>query len=185
MIDETLHEAESKMGKTLDSVREELGSIRTGRVSPGLLQKLQVEYYGTSTPLQQLASVSAPEARLLVVTPYDRSVIGAIEKAVQYSDLGVNPSNDGQVIRLPFPALTEDRRRDLVKLTRTRGEDAKVSVRNIRRHAKEALERAEKNGEISQDELRRAEGRLQAITDQHVSDVDGMLQRKEQEIMEV
>jgi ribosome recycling factor len=185
MIEETLLEAEVKMDRAIEVAREELSGIRSGRVGPGLLQKITVDYYGTATPLQQLASIAAPEARLLVVNPYDRNVMAGIEKALRNSDLGVNPSNDGQVIRLAFPPLTEERRRQLVKMVRARAEEARVGIRNVRRHEKEALERMERAGDISQDELRRAEQQLQQITDKHVADVDSMLQHKEQELLEV
>jgi ribosome recycling factor len=185
MIEDTLREAQTKMRKAIDVAREELASVRSGRVSPGLLSKITADYYGTPTPVQQLASISAPEARLLVVSPYDRNSTSAIEKAIRNSDLGVNPSNDGQVIRLAFPPLTEERRKELVKMVRARIEEARVAMRNIRRHEKEALERLERAGEISQDELRRAEQRLQQITDKHVGEADVMLQHKEQELLEV
>jgi ribosome recycling factor len=184
MIDDTLLEAEIKMDTTIEVAREELAGIRSGRVGPGLLQKLVVDYYGAPTPLQQLASIAAPEARLLVINPYDRNAMASIEKTIRNSDLGVNPSNDGQVIRLAFPPLTEERRKQLVKLVRSRAEEARVGIRNVRRHEKDALEKLEKNGEISQDELRRAEQQLQQITDKHVADVDTMLQHKEQELLE-
>jgi ribosome recycling factor len=185
MIEDTLREAQSKMKKAFEVAREELASIRSGRVTPGLLSKITADYYGTPTPVQQIASVSAPEARLLVISPYDRNATAGIEKAIRNSDLGVNPSNDGQVIRLAFPPLTEERRKELVKIVRNRVEEARVAMRNIRRHEKEALERLERDGEISQDELRRAEQRLQQITDKHVAEADVMLQHKEQELLEV
>lgn len=185
MIEDTLAEAESKMRKTLEATSEELSGIRSGRAHPALLHRITVEYYGTPTPLQQLATLSAPEARLLVVAPYDRNAMAAIEKALRSSDLGVNPSNDGHVIRLTFPPLTEERRRDLVKLVRQRVEDARVGIRNIRRHEKDALERLQRDSEISEDDLRRAEQRLQQLTDRHVAEADTMLQRKEQELLEV
>jgi ribosome recycling factor len=185
MIDDTLLEAEIKMDRAIEVAREELAGIRSGRVGPGLLHKLTVDYYGAPTPLQQLASIAAPEARLLVVSPYDRNAMSAIEKTIRNSDLGVNPSNDGQVIRLAFPPLTEERRKQLVKLVRARAEEARVGIRNVRRHEKDALERLERNGEISQDELRRAEQQLQQITDKHVAEVDTMLQHKERELLEV
>lgn len=185
MIEDTLAEAESKMRKTLEATSEELSGIRSGRAHPALLHRITVEYYGTPTPIQQLATLSAPEARLLVVAPYDRNTMAAIEKALRSSDLGVNPSNDGHVIRLTFPPLTEERRRDLVKLVRQRVEDARVGIRNIRRHEKDALERLQRDSEISEDDLRRAEQRLQQLTDRHVAEADTMLHRKEQELLEV
>jgi ribosome recycling factor len=185
MIEDTLNEAETKMGKAIEVAKEEFSGIRTGRANPALLHRLTVEYYGTPTPLQQLASISAPEARLLVVAPYDRNAASSIEKAIRNSDLGINPSNDGQVIRLTFPPLTEERRKEYVKLTRHRAEEARTSIRNIRRHEKDALERLERDGQISQDELRRAEARLQQVTDRYVAEVDTMLQHKERELLEV
>jgi len=185
MIEDTLKQAEGKMRKAIEVAKEEFSGIRTGRANPALLNRLTAEYYGTPTPLQQLASISAPEARLLVVSPYDRNATAAIEKAIRNSDLGINPSNDGQVIRLSFPPLTEERRKEYVKLTRHRAEEARTSIRNVRRHEKDALERLEKDGEISQDELRRAEQRLQQVTDKYVAEVDSMLQHKERELLEV
>jgi ribosome recycling factor len=185
MIDDTLNQAESKMRKAIEVAKEEFSGIRTGRANPALLHRLTVEYYGTPTPMQQLASISAPEARLLVVAPYDRNATASIEKAIRNSDLGINPSNDGQVIRLAFPPLTEERRKEYVRLTRHRAEEARTSIRNVRRHEKDALERLEKDGEISQDELRRAEQRLQQVTDRYVAEVDSMLQHKERELLEV
>ena len=185
MIDDVLLEAEIKMEKAIEAAREELAGIRSGRVGPGLLQRIQVDYYGTPTPLQQLASIAAPEPRLLVVNPYDRNAMAGIEKAIRNSDLGVNPSNDGQVIRLSFPPLTEERRRQLVKMVRSRAEEARVGIRNVRRHAKDRLGQLEKGGDISQDEERRAEQQLQQLTDKHVAEVDAMLHHKEQELLEV
>src|SRR4051794_18010912 len=185
MIDDIMLEAEIKMDKAIEAARGALAGIRSGRATPGLLQKITVDYYGAPTPLQQLASIAAPEPRLLVVTPFDRAAMANIEKAIRNSDLGVNPSNDGAVIRLNFPPLTEERRKQLVRMVRTRAEEAKVGIRNVRRHEKDALERLEHGGEISQDELRRAEQQLQQVTDKHVGDVDSMLQHKEQELLEV
>jgi ribosome recycling factor len=185
MIEDTLREAEVKMGKAVEVAREELAGVRAGRVTPALLQKLTADYYGTQTPLQQLASISAPEARLLIVSPYDPKATAAIEKSIRNSDLGVNPNNDGQVIRLAFPPLTEERRKELVKRVKTRAEDTRVGIRNIRRHTKDALEKLERDGDISQDDLHRAEGRLQSITDKYIADADTMLQHKEQELLEV
>ncbi|HEX6676223.1 MAG TPA: ribosome recycling factor [Actinomycetes bacterium] len=185
MIDDILKEAEGKMRKAIDVAKEEFSGIRTGRANPALLNRLMVDYYGTPTPLQQLASISAPEARLLVVSPYDRNASAGIEKAIRNSDLGINPANDGQVIRLAFPPLTEERRKEYVKLTKHRAEEARTAIRNVRRHEKDAMERMEKDGEISQDELRRAEQRLQGLTDKYVGEVDTMLQHKERELLEV
>ena len=185
MIEDVLREAESKMRKAVEVAKEEFSGIRTGRANPALVHRLTVDYYGAPTPLQQLASISAPEARLLVVSPYDRNATPAIEKALRNSDLGINPSNDGQVIRLAFPPLTEERRKEYVKLTKHRAEEARTAIRNVRRHEKDALAQLEKDGEVSQDELRRAEQRLQQLTDRYVGEVDSMLQHKERELLEV
>jgi ribosome recycling factor len=185
MIEDILKEAEGKMRKAIEVAKEEFSGIRTGRANPALLNRLMVDYYGTPTPLQTLASISAPEARLLVVSPYDRNATAGIEKAIRNSDLGINPANDGQVIRLAFPPLTEERRKEYVKLTKHRAEEARTAIRNVRRHEKDAMERMEKDGEISQDELRRAEQRLQGLTDKYVGEVDTMLQHKERELLEV
>jgi len=184
MIEDILKEAEGKMRKAIEVAKEEFSGIRTGRANPALLNRLTVDYYGTPTPLQQLASISAPEARLLVVSPYDRNATAGIEKAIRNSDLGINPANDGQVIRLAFPPLTEERRKEYVKLTKHRAEEARTAIRNVRRHEKDAMERMEKDGEVSQDELRRAEQRLQGLTDKYVGEVDSMLQHKERELLE-
>ncbi|HEX8860001.1 MAG TPA: ribosome recycling factor [Actinomycetes bacterium] len=184
MIDDTLREAEGKMSRAIEVAKEEFSGIRTGRANPALIARLTVDYYGAPTPLQQLASIGAPEARLLVVSPYDRNASASIEKAIRNSDLGINPANDGQVIRLAFPPLTEERRKDYVKLARQRAEEARTSVRNVRRHANEELNRLEKDGEISQDEQRRATQRVQQLTDRFVGEVDTLLQHKEQELLE-
>jgi ribosome recycling factor len=185
MIEDTLREAEAKMSRAIEVAKEEFSGIRTGRANPALVNRLTVDYYGAPTPLQQLASIAAPEARLLVVSPYDRNATASIEKAIRNSDLGINPANDGQVIRLAFPPLTEERRKEYVKLAKSRAEEARTSVRNVRRHAKEALDRLEKDGEISQDERRRAEQRVQQLTDRFVGEVDSLLQHKERELLEV
>jgi ribosome recycling factor len=185
MIEDTLREAEAKMGRAIEVAKEEFSGIRTGRANPALVNRLIVDYYGAPTPLQQLAGIAALEARMLVVSPYDRNATASIEKAIRNSDLGINPANDGQVIRLAFPPLTEERRKEYVKLAKHRAEEARTSVRMVRRHAKEALERLEKDGEISQDELHRAEQRVQQLTDKFVGEVDSLLQNKEQELLEV
>jgi ribosome recycling factor len=185
MIEDTLQEAEAKMSRAIEVAKEEFSGIRTGRANPALVNRLTVDYYGAPTPLQQLASIAAREARLLVVSPYDRNATASIEKAIRNSDLGINPANDGQVIRLAFPPLTEERRKEYVKLAKQRAEEARTSVRNVRRHAKEQLDRLEKDGEISQDEQRRAEQRVQQLTDRFVGEVDSLLQNKEQELLEV
>lgn len=184
-VEETLRDAEQKMRAAVSFAQEELSSLRTGRANPKLLDRLTVDYYGTHVPLNQLASFSVPEPRLLVIQPFDRSAMAAMEKAIMSSDLGLTPSNDGNVIRLAFPPLTEERRRDLTKLAKDRGEEGRVAVRNVRRHAKETLERLEREHAISEDELRRSERELQRLTDQFVGEIDDILEHKEKELMEV
>src|SRR5215204_5216923 len=171
-IDSSLKEAAHKMEAAVGHLKDELSAIRTGRASPAVLHRVTVEYYGTPVPLNQLASINVPEPRLLSVQPFDKGAIGAIEKAIQSSDLGITPSNDGQVIRLSFPPLTEERRRELVKQVHTRAEESRVAVRNVRRHAKEEMEKLEREGGISEDELTRAEKELQKLTDRFVAEVD-------------
>jgi ribosome recycling factor len=183
--DETLGEADQKMKGAVSVTREELASVRTGRATPAILSRITVDYYGAPTPLNQLASFSVPEPRLLVIQPYDRNSMSQIEKAIMQSDLGLTPSNDGQLIRLPFPPLTEERRKDLIRLVHQRAEEGRVAVRNVRRHAKEELERLEREHTISEDDLSRAEKELQKHTDQHVSEIDELLAGKEKELMEV
>jgi ribosome recycling factor len=185
VINDVMKDTDAKMGKSVEATREEFAAIRAGHANPAMFAKITADYYGTQTPLQQLAGVSAPEARMLVVSPYDRNATAAIEKAIRNSDLGINPANDGQVIRLAFPPLTEERRKEYVRLVKHRAEEARTSIRNVRRHEKDALERLERDGEISQDELRRAEQRLQGITDKYVAEVDSLLQHKERELLEV
>jgi ribosome recycling factor len=185
MIDRALKEAEEKMRKAIEATREEFVGVRTGRASPALVQRLTVEYYGAPTPLQQLAGISVPDPRSLLITPYDRSAIGAIEKAILASDVGITPSNDGAAIRLNFPSLTEERRKELIKLVRDRAEHGRVAVRNVRRHAKEEIERDERAGEVGEDQMHRAEKELQKLTDRYVAEIDEMLKRKETELMEV
>lgn len=185
MIDDTLLESLDKMQKAVEHVQHQFVTVRTGRASPALIEKLNVEYYGAPVPLQQLASFQVPEARLLVVKPHDRTAIGAIEKALSAANLGVNPSNDGQVIRLAFPALTEDRRKEYVKVVKNIAEEGRVGIRNARRDARKLLETAEKDGDISKDELERAEKDLEKMTQEHVDVVDKATARKEQEVMEV
>ena len=167
-VKEVLRDADQKMRAAASVTQEELSSIRTGRANPKLIDRLTVEYYGSPVPLNQLASFSVPESRMLVIQPFDRTAMGSIEKAIMSSDLGLTPSNDGNVIRLAFPALTEERRRDLVKVAHQRAEDGRVAVRNVRRHAKETMERLEKDHDISEDDLRRSEKELQRLTDQYV-----------------
>ncbi|GAB2698003.1 ribosome recycling factor [Thalassiella azotivora] len=185
MIDETLLEAEEKMDKAVEVAKEEFAAIRTGRANAAMFAKIMVDYYGSATPLQQLASFQVPEARTVLITPYDRSAMGEVEKALRDSDLGVNPSNDGNVIRVVLPALTQERRKDYIKLARGKGEDAKVSVRSIRRKAKEELDRLVKDGEVGEDEGSRAEKELEALTRKHVEVVDELLKHKEAELLEV
>src|SRR5215831_7062599 len=174
--EETLHDAEQKMRGAVSVTQDELTSIRTGRANPKLLDRLHVEYYGTPVPLNQLASMSVPEPRMLVIQPFDRGAMASIEKAIQSSDLGLTPSNDGTVIRLAFPPLTEERRRELVKLAHDRAEEGRVSVRNVRRHSKDTLERLEREHGISEDDLRRAEKELQRLTDQFVAEIEERLE---------
>ena len=185
MIDETLFEAEEKMSKAIDVVKDDFSGIRTGRANPGMFNKVVVDYYGAPTPLQQLASFQIPEARTVLVAPYDKSSMAAIERALRDSDLGVNPSNDGNVIRLNLPQLTEERRKDYIRLARSKAEDARISVRNIRRRAKEELDRIVKDGEAGEDEGTRAEKELEALTRRHVDEIDELLRGKEAELPEV
>jgi ribosome recycling factor len=184
-IDTSLKDATHKMEQAVTHLKDELSSIRTGRATPAVLNRVTVEYYGAPVPLNQLASINVPEPRLLVVQPFDKGAIGAIEKAIQSSDLGITPSNDGQVIRLAFPPLTEERRKELVKQVHGRAEESRVAVRNVRRHAKEDMEKLEREGGISQDDLGRGEKELQKLTDRHVAEIDGIQGHKEQELMEV
>jgi ribosome recycling factor len=185
VIDETLFEAEEKMDKAVEVAREDLSNIRSGRANAGMFAKISVDYYGAPTPLQQLASFQITDARTVLVSPFDKSSMPNIEKALRDSDLGVNPSNDGNVIRLVLPALTEERRREYVKLAKTKGEDARVSVRNVRRRAKEELDRIAKDGEAGEDEVNRAQGELDALTKKHTDLIDSLLAGKEKELLEV
>jgi len=184
-IDEVLLEAHDKMEKAVSHTQSEFATVRTGRASPALVERLKVDYYGTEVPLQQLAGFNIPEARLLVIQPYDKGSMKAIEKAIQNSDLGINPNNDGQVIRLNFPQLTEERRKELVKVVKHKAEDGRMAVRNLRRAARHQLEGMEKEGDISSDELDRAEKELEKITHEYVAEIDRMVQHKEQELLEV
>lgn len=185
MVPEILSDAESRMHKSVDALKRDLMTIRTGRASPSLVERLQVEYYGTPTPLQQLATIHAPEPRLLVIQPFDKNSFGDIEKAILKSDLGLNPSNDGKVIRLAIPALTEERRREMVKLARKKVEEARIAVRNVRRDAHKDLEELESEKMASADEVARGTDQLQKLTDRLVLEVDKAGQQKEAEIMEV
>jgi len=184
-VETALNEAAEKMDKAIAVLKEELTGVRTGRATPASLQRIVVDYYGTQVPIQQLASFSVPEPRTLLVQPFDKNSIGAMEKAIQSSDLGITPSNDGNVIRLSFPPLTEERRKELIKVVHHRGEEGRVAVRNIRRHSKEELERLERDGTISEDDLVRAEKELQRLTDKHVSDIDDVVAHKETELKEI
>jgi len=178
-------ECHDKMRKAVTHLQQEFAGIRTGRATPGLVEKLKVDAYGSESPLQQLAGISVPEPRMLVISPYDKGTVKAIEKAIQASDLGINPSNDGQVVRLVFPPLTEDRRKELVKLVKQRAEEGRVAVRNIRRQARHDLEALEKDGDLSKNDLDRAEKDLEKLTHGVIDDVDQMLEHKEQELLEV
>lgn len=182
---ERLLDAEVRMEKSLEALHKDLGGIRTGRATPSLVDRIQVDYYGAPTPLQSIAGVTAPEARLLLIQPYDRSAIAAIEKALQKSELGLNPSNDGQVIRIAIPPLTEERRREFAKLVKQKAEDARVAVRNIRRDEVDHLRKMEKDGHVSKDEIERNIAQVQHITDSFVGRVDDLAQKKEAEILEV
>jgi ribosome recycling factor len=185
VIDDTLLEAEEKMDKAIEVAKEDFAGIRTGRASAGMFAKISVDYYGAPTPLQQLASFGNPEPRTILVSPFDKSATPAIEKAIRDSDLGVNPATDGNVIRVVLPTLTEERRRDYVKLAKGKAEDARVSVRNVRRRAKEELDRIVKDGEAGEDEVARAEKELESLTKKHVDVIDGLLASKENELLEV
>ena len=185
MIDQTLREADQKMRKAVEVAKEEFAAIRTGRAHPAMFAKITADYYGSPTPIQQLASFHIPEPRVVVISPYDRAASGAIERAIRDSDLGVNPSNDGNVLRVVMPELTEDRRRDYIKVTRAKGEDAKVAVRNIRRHAKQSLDKLEKDGDVGKDDVTAAEKRLDGMTKKHVDAIDDLLRHKEAELLEV
>jgi ribosome recycling factor len=183
--EEVFKEAEDKMGKAVSVNKEELGSIRSGRAAPSLLNRITVDYYGTQVPLNQVANMSVPEPRLLVISPYDKNSISGIEKAIQSSDLGITPNNDGNVIRLAFPQLTEDRRKEMIKLAHVRAEEGRVAIRAVRRHAKQELEKMKKAGTLGDDEEHSAETQLQKLTDRFIGEVDGNLERKEAELSEV
>ena len=185
MINETLNEADDKMDKAVAVTREEFSTIRAGRANPAMFSKLTADYYGTPTPIQQLASFTAPEARVILVAPYDMQAMPAIERAIRDSDLGVNPTDDGKIIRCVFPELTEERRKEYIKVARTKAEEGRVSVRNIRRNAKQHLEKLEKDGEVGKDDVTGAEKRLDALTKKHVDSIDEMLKHKEAELLEV
>jgi ribosome recycling factor len=185
VTDETLLDAMEKMDKAVEHVQTQFSTIRTGRAAPALVERLLVEYYGAPVPLQQLATIQVPEARMLLVKPHDRGSLAPIERAIRDSDLGVSPNNDGVVIRLNFPPLTEERRREFVKVVKNMAEDGRVAVRNVRRDARKHLEAAEKDGEISQDDLERAEKELEKVTHDHVERIDKAFGRKEAELLEI
>ena len=185
MIDETLLEGEEKMEKAVSVAKENFGAIRTGRAHPGMFSKVVVDYYGAPTPLNQLAGFTVADARMIIITPYDKGSLRSIEKAIRDSDLGVNPTDDGAVIRVTVPQLTEERRRDYIKLARHEAEETRVSIRNIRRHAKEALDKLQKDGEAGEDDVRRAEKELDELTHKYVTQVDDLLKHKESELLEV
>ena len=185
LIDAVLDDAKEHMAKAVDHARAEFAGVRSGRANSGLVENLKVDYYGSDVPLKQLASFNVPEARLLVISPFDKGSMKSIEKAIQNSDLGLNPSNDGTVIRLAFPQLTADRRKDLVKLVKHKAEEARVAIRNLRRSARHDLEALERDGDISSDELERAEKEMEKLTAEHVAEVDRLVQHKEAELLEV
>ena len=185
MIKDILDEADAKMDKSVEATREEFAAIRAGRAHPSMFSKILVDYYGTPTPLQQLASFTAPEARIIIISPYDMGAMSNIERAIRDSDLGVNPANDGKVLRCVFPELTEERRKEFIKVARAKAEDGRVAVRNLRRTAKQALERLERDGEVGKDDVTGAEKRLDAVTKRHTDTIDDMLKNKEAELLEV
>lgn len=184
-VDEILTKAEGRMGKALEALHDNFTGVRTGRATPMVLDRIKVDYYGTPTPINQMAGVKTPDAHMLVIEPWDKSVLGAIEKAILESDLGVTPNNDGSVIRLPFPALTEERRRELVKQCKAFAEESRVAVRNARRDANAAVEKAIKNDNLPEDEAKRAEAEIQKLTDKYIADVDASFKKKEAEVMEI
>jgi len=185
VINDILNEADSKMDKSVDATREEFAAIRAGRAHPSMFSKIVVDYYGSMTPLQQLASFTAPEARVILISPFDQGAMKNIEKAIRDSDLGVNPADDGKLIRCVFPELTEERRKEYIKVAKAKAEDGRVAVRNLRRTAKQHLEKLEKDGEVGKDDVTGAEKRLDSITKKHTDAIDEMLKNKEAELIEV
>jgi ribosome recycling factor len=185
LIDDTLLEAEEKMEKAVEVAKEDFGTIRTGRATPQMFAKIVVDYYGAMTPVNQLASFTVPEPRMAVIAPYDGSSLGSIERAIRDSDLGVNPTNDGKIIRVVFPQLTEERRKEMIKVAHHKAEEARIAIRNIRRHAKDALDKLSKDGEVGEDDVRRAEKELESLTHTYVAHVDEALKHKEAELLEV
>ncbi|WCN82822.1 ribosome recycling factor [Micromonospora sp. LH3U1] len=185
MIDDTLLEAEEKMERAVEHAKEEFGAIRTGRANPAMFSKVIIDYYGTPTPLTQMASIAIPEPRMAIIKPYDNSQINAMEKAIRDSDLGVNPNNEGTQLRILLPQMTEERRRDMIKVARHKGEEAKVAIRNVRRRGKEELDRIVKDGEAGEDDGRRAEKELDDLTQRYVASIDDLVKHKETELLEV
>jgi ribosome recycling factor len=185
VISETLNEADAKMKKAVEVTREDFAAIRTGRANPSMFHKLTAEYYGTQTPLQQLATFTAPEARVIIIAPFDMTALPAIERSIRDSDLGVNPTDDGKTIRVVLPELTEERRKEYIKMAKTKAEDGKIAIRNIRRHAKQALDKLEKDGEVGKDDVTGAEKRLDSVTKKHTDEIDELLKHKEAELLEV
>lgn len=185
MIADIISDAEQKMAKAIDYAKEEFAAIRTGRAHPAMFSKLTAEYYGSPTPIQQLASFQVPEARMILITPYDKSAMSGIERAIRDSDLGVNPTDDGNVIRVTFPELTEDRRKEYIRLARNKAEEARVSIRGVRRGAKDDIDKLVKDSEVGEDEAARAEKQLDTVTKKHTDQVDELLKRKESELLEV
>jgi ribosome recycling factor len=185
VIDDTLLEAEEKMTKAVEVAKEDFAGIRTGRAHPAMFSKILVDYYGAPTPVNQLASFHVPEPRMAIITPYDKSSLAAVERAIRNSDLGVNPANDGTIIRVVFPQLTEERRREYIKVARHKAEEARVSIRNVRRHAKDALDKLARDGSAGEDEVVRAEKELEKVTHRYVENIDELLKHKEAELLEV
>jgi ribosome recycling factor len=180
-----MKDAEDKMAKALEVAKEDFSTVRTGRANPAMFNKILVDYYGTPTPINQLASFQTPEARLVIITPYDKGAMAAIQKAISESDLGVNPNDDGVVIRVPLPQLTEERRKEYIKIVKAKGEDAKIAIRNIRRHAKETLEKMQKDGDVGKDDVHRAEKALDEFTHKNSEQIDKLIEHKEAELLEV
>ncbi|MDK4290089.1 ribosome recycling factor [Corynebacterium pseudodiphtheriticum] len=185
MIDDILLEAEERMAASVEHTREDLTTIRTGRANPSMFNGLVAEYYGVPTPITQMATVSVPEPRMLLIKPYEQSMIGEIENAIRNSDLGVNPTNDGHVLRVTIPQLTEERRKDMVKLARSKGEDGKIAIRNVRRKAMEQLKKLQKDGDSGEDEVKAAEAEMEKVTAKYVESIDDVVNNKESELMEV
>ncbi len=185
MVDKIIKSADEKMRKAIESARHDFGTMRAGRATPAILERVMVDYYGTPTPVSQVGSVSVPDASMLIIQPWDKSILGDIEKAIFKSDLGLTPSNDGEVVRLPIPQLTEERRFELLKVVKGMAEEGRVSIRNIRRDANDHLKKEEKNHEMSEDDLRRGQDRVQKMTDKYVAELDHMLEVKEQDLLEV